>query len=217
MSLAVVYSRATVGVDAPLISVEVHLANGLPAFNLVGLPEASVRESKDRVRSALINAGFEFPAKRITVNLAPADLPKEGGRFDLAIAIGIIIANGNLPADSASNVEFIGELALSGTIRPVTAALPFAFACTQAGHKGIIPTENQAEAALLADARILLAGHLTEVFHHLAGQVQLPLAPPTEAPIPAHTSADLTDVVGQTGAKRALEIAAAGGHNLLSL
>ncbi|MFT7314857.1 MAG: magnesium chelatase family protein, partial [Paraglaciecola sp.] len=152
MSLAVVYSRASVGIDAPLITVEVHLANGLPSFNLVGLPEASVREAKDRVRSALINSGFEFPARRITVNLAPADLPKEGGRFDLAIAMGIIAASNQLPSHNLGNIELVGELALSGEIRPVIGALPFTYACHQAGRIAILPQQNAPEATLIRGA-----------------------------------------------------------------
>jgi len=152
MSLAVVYSRASVGIDAPLITVEVHLSNGLPCFNLVGLPEASVREAKDRVRSALINSGFEFPAKRITVNLAPADLPKEGGRFDLAIAIGIIAASNQLTSNQLENIELVGELALSGEIRSITGALPFTYACSQAKRIAILPVDNAAEASLIKNA-----------------------------------------------------------------
>lgn len=215
MSLAVVYSRASVGIDAPLITVEVHLANGLPCFNLVGLPEASVREAKDRVRSALINSGFEFPAKRITVNLAPADLPKEGGRFDLAIAMGIIAASNQLTVQQLSHVEFVGELALSGEIRPITGALPFTYACSQAERTAILPTGNAAEASLIKEANILPAAQLLDVFHHIAGQRSLDLyqITPTEEHLAYDT--DLQDVVGQAAGKRALEIAAAGGHNLL--
>jgi magnesium chelatase family protein len=215
MSLSIVYSRASVGIDAPLITVEVHLANGLPCFNLVGLPEASVRESKDRVRSALINSGFEFPARRITVNLAPADLPKEGGRFDLAIAIGIIAASNQLPAEQLSDIELVGELALSGEIRPVTGALPFTYACYQANRKAILPADNAAEASLIDGAEIIPAKQVLDVFHHIVKQNPLPLYEAKNILQEAEYETDLQDVVGQAAAKRALEIAAAGGHNLL--
>ncbi|WP_293746282.1 YifB family Mg chelatase-like AAA ATPase [uncultured Paraglaciecola sp.] len=215
MSLAVVYSRASVGIDAPLITVEVHLANGLPCFNLVGLPEASVREAKDRVRSALINSGFEFPAKRITVNLAPADLPKEGGRFDLAIAIGIIAASNQLTSNQLENIELVGELALSGEIRAITGALPFTYACSQAKRIAILPSENAAEASLIKLAKIVPANQLLDVFHHIAGQRTLDLYQAKSSEQQVAYDNDLQDVVGQAAGKRALEIAAAGGHNLL--
>ncbi|WP_373091790.1 magnesium chelatase domain-containing protein, partial [Zhongshania sp.] len=142
MPLATVYSRAKLGVHAPLVTVEVHLSGGLPAFNIVGLPEASVRESRDRVRSALVNSRFEFPVSRITVNLAPADLPKEGGRFDLPIAIGILVASGQLPTAPLANCELIGELGLSGELRAVDAALPAAVQAGEAGHSLILPAAN---------------------------------------------------------------------------
>ncbi|MDP5041518.1 MAG: YifB family Mg chelatase-like AAA ATPase [Paraglaciecola sp.] len=215
MSLALVFSRASVGIDAPLINVEVHLANGLPCFNLVGLPEASVREAKDRVRSALVNSGFEFPAKRITVNLAPADLPKDGGRFDLAIAIGIIAANYQLPAAQLQQLELVGELALSGEIRAVSGALPFAYACSQAKHHAILPIDNAAEASLIKDAKIIGAHQLVDVFNHIMGQKPLAYFQVNTATQEAQYDNDLQDVVGQSTAKRALEIAAAGAHNLL--
>ncbi|WP_339720455.1 YifB family Mg chelatase-like AAA ATPase [uncultured Paraglaciecola sp.] len=215
MSLAVVYSRASVGIDAPLITVEVHLSNGLPCFNLVGLPEASVREAKDRVRSALINSGFEFPAKRITVNLAPADLPKEGGRFDLAIAIGIIAATLQLPENQLHNIELAGELALSGEIRAITGALPFTYACTQANRTAILPFKNAPEASLIKQAQIVPATQLLEVYSHISGQQSLDLYHTQTVTKLAEYENDLQDVVGQIAGKRALEIAAAGGHNLL--
>ncbi|MGJ8680996.1 YifB family Mg chelatase-like AAA ATPase [Paraglaciecola sp.] len=215
MSLAIVYSRASVGIDAPLITVEVHLSNGLPCFNLVGLPEASVREAKDRVRSALINSGFEFPAKRITVNLAPADLPKEGGRFDLAIAIGIIAATLKLPKDKLNNLELAGELALSGELRPINGALPFAYATTQANRSIVLPRENAPEASLIKRANIIPVSQLLEVYNHISGQAALPLFSSQVKDIQVNYEQDLQDVVGQGGGKRALEIAAAGSHNLL--
>ena len=215
MSLAIVYSRASVGIDAPLITVEVHLANGLPCFNLVGLPEASVREAKDRVRSALINSGFEFPAKRITVNLAPADLPKEGGRFDLAIAIGIIAATLKLPQQHLKPIEIVGELALSGAVRGIQGVLPFAYACTQASRIAILPSQNASEASLIKQAQILPVTQLLEVYHHISGQQTLDFYQTQSLSKNAQYENDLQDVVGQMAGKRALEIAAAGGHNIL--
>ncbi|GGD71374.1 YifB family Mg chelatase-like AAA ATPase [Lacimicrobium alkaliphilum] len=217
MSLAIAHTRACVGVEAPPIRVEVHLANGLPAFNIVGLPEASVRESRDRVRSALINSGFEFPARRITVNLAPADLPKDGGRFDLAIAIGIIAAGGQIPQSALDCHELTGELALTGELRAIQGALPLAYATYKQNRSLILPQQNTTEAALIRQARLYPASQLLEVYHHLIGQQVLPLAKPSAATLTTESSVqlDLRDIVGQAAAKRALEIAAAGGHNLL--
>ncbi|SCZ66957.1 Mg chelatase-related protein [Thiohalomonas denitrificans] len=214
MSLAVVYSRAGVGIDAPEVVVEVHLGGGLPSLSTVGLPEAAVKESKDRVRGALATAGFEFPARRITVNLAPADLPKEGGRFDLPIAIGILAASGQLPAEVLRTYEFVGELALSGALRPIRGALPTALQARRAERSLILPEENASEAALVKDARIIGAPHLLEVCAHLRGQNPLPLAEAMISEVPPDLP-DLADVRGQHQAKRVLEIAAAGGHSLL--
>ena len=215
MSLAVVFSRASIGIDAPLITIEVHLANGLPAFHMVGLPETSVKESRDRVRSALINAGFEFPAKRITVNLAPADLPKEGGRFDLAIAIGIIAASTAFPSDKLATVEIVGELALSGDVRSVSGALPFAYACKKAGRAALLPQGNVDEATLVDGCSVYGAAHLTQVYRHFTGHQPIPLQHAREAAKTVNHQCDMQDIVGQAHAKRALEIAAAGGHNIL--
>ena len=216
MSLAVVYSRAGAGIDAPLVTVEVHLANGLPSLAIVGLPEAAVKESKDRVRGALLNSQFEFPMRRITINLAPADLPKEGGRFDLPIAMGILAASGQIPKDKLGDYEFIGELALSGELRGIRGVLPVAAQSRNAKRALVLAKENGAEATLAGDAIILATNHLLKVCAHLNGtemlQPQAPMAIPHEA---ADSHADLSDVRGQHHAKRALEIAAAGGHSLL--
>jgi len=158
VSLAVLYSRSLAGMDAPLVTVEVHLANGLPNFTIVGLPEAEVKESKDRVRSALQNCRFEFPARRITVNLAPADLPKESGRFDLPIALGILVASGQVPANRLADYEFAGELALTGELRPIRGALAMTYNAHRSGRAFILPGESAAEAALVRDAHVHPAG-----------------------------------------------------------
>lgn len=217
MSLAVVYTRATIGIDAPLITVEVHLSNGLPAFHIVGLPEASVREARDRVRSALINAKFEFPAKKIIVNLAPADLPKEGGRFDLAIAVGIVAANKQIPLEALTKYEFVGELALSGELREVSGILPFAMACKTQQRALIVPQKNAEEATLIKDIACFAARSFSDVYQHLIGQSQLRLHQPAanSEPKPKSNHPDMRDIVGQLAAKRALEIAAAGEHHIL--
>ena len=216
MSLAVVFARAQSGIDAPLVHVETHLANGLPALSIVGLPETEVKESKDRVRAALLNARFEFPARRITINLAPADLPKEGGRFDLAIAMGILAASGQIPAQDLDSYEFVGELALSGQLRPVRGVLPVALHATREKRTLVLPAVNAAEAALVRDARILPAEHLLQICAHLSGQQSIELYC-RKAPEHAGVQPDLAEVKAQHHAKRALEIAAAGGHSLLMI
>ncbi|MCG8435418.1 MAG: YifB family Mg chelatase-like AAA ATPase, partial [Gammaproteobacteria bacterium] len=214
MSLAIIYTRASQGVNAPSVKVEVHLSNGLPGLAIVGLPEAAVKESKDRVRSALLNANFDFPARRITVNLAPADLPKEGGRFDLPIALGILAASRQLHCDGLDEYEFLGELSLNGQLRAVRGVLPAAIACRNTQRKILLPIENAGEAALCGDAQVFGAGHLLEVCAHLQNQQQLSEHASTAA---QSTTAyeDLAEVRGQYRPKRALEIAAAGGHSLL--
>jgi len=214
MSLAVVYSRALAGMEAPLVTVEAHLANGLPSFTIVGLPEAEVKEAKDRVRAALQNARFDFPPRRITVNLAPADLPKESGRFDLPIALGILAASGQLPGRRLAGCECAGELALTGELRPIRGALAMALAASRERRAFVLPEANACEAALVEDATVLPAHSLLEVCAHLAGRV--PLARFTQHfAVNGSHHPDIGEVKGQAHAKRALEIAAAGGHSLL--
>ncbi|MBL8522877.1 MAG: YifB family Mg chelatase-like AAA ATPase [Betaproteobacteria bacterium] len=219
MSLAVLYSRALSGMEAPLVTVEVHLANGLPSFTIVGLPEAEVKESKDRVRAALLNARFEFPSRRITVNLAPADLPKESGRFDLPIAIGILVASGQISGDKLKQYEFAGELALTGDLRTIRGALAMTFKAYGDGRAFILPAASAPEAALVSDATVLGARNLLQVCAHLAGREAItPFA--VDSVMVANAAShypDMSEVKGQAQAKRALEIAAAGRHSVLMM
>ena len=214
MSLATVYARAQQGIDSPLVTVEVHLSRGLPNLNIVGMAETAVRESKDRVRSAIINSQFDMPTKRITVNLAPADLPKGGGRFDLAIAIGILVASGQIQVANLAEYEMLGELALSGACRAFHGILPTAVACHKAERQLLCSQDNARQAALVEDLAVYGANSLLAAVGHLTGKRLLkPIAPHTNQT--SITYPDLADVCGQPHAKRALTITAAGGHNLL--
>ena len=216
MSLAVAYTRTNDGINAPQVSVEVDLSHGLPGFSIVGLPEAAVRESKDRVRSAIINSGFDFPNNRITVNLAPADHPKQGGRFDLPIAIGILAASRQIEQTALDQYEFIGELALGGELRAVKAVLPTAFAAHHTGRAILLPKANASEAGIIENALIFPCEHLREVAAHLNNQQRIDYYQrEVSADEASRYDVDLSDVKGQFQAKRALEIAAAGGHHLL--
>lgn len=219
MTLAVLKSRGLTGMRAPPVTVEVHLANGLPQFTIVGLPETEVKEARDRVRAAIINTGFEFPNRRITVNLAPADLPKESGRFDLPMALGILVASAQIPGEDMANFEFAGELSLSGELRPVRGALAMAHAICREGKRAafVLPESSAQEAALVAGASVYPARSLLEVAHHFMGgdqrlARQAAVTPPLAAPLP-----DLSEVKGQAQARRALEVAAAGGHSMLMI
>ncbi|HHJ34563.1 MAG TPA: ATP-dependent protease [Gammaproteobacteria bacterium] len=221
MQLATLYTRALNGINAALVTVEVHLSNGLPAFSIVGLPEAAVRESKDRVRAAIINSNFEFPARKITVNLAPADLPKDGGRYDLPIALGILAASGQIDKSRLDQYEFHGELALSGLLREVTGSLPVALAAQKKNKKLVMPEKNARQAALIETAEVYAASNLLSVCQHLQDRLALPIAPPVSSdnntPHINTTLADMSDVRGQHRTRRALEIAAAGRHNMLMI
>lgn len=218
MSLAVLYSRSLSGMEAPLVTVEVHIANGLPSFTIVGLPDTEVKESKDRVRAALQNAKFKIPAQRITINLAPADLPKESGRFDMPIALGILAATGQVPADKLDQYEWAGELALTGELRPIRGALAMTYGASRSGRAFILPQQNAAEAALVKEAAIYPAQSLLQICAHLAGREPLQRylgTPDNHAETAFSSYPGWDEVKGQAHAKRALEIAAAGSHSIL--
>ncbi|WGE33693.1 YifB family Mg chelatase-like AAA ATPase [Actinobacillus genomosp. 1] len=220
MSLAIVYSRASIGVEAPLVTIEVHLSNGKPGLTIVGLPETTVKEAGDRVRSALMNANFMYPPQRITINLAPADLPKEGGRFDLPIAIGILAASGQMDSDRLKQFEFLGELALTGALRGVHGVIPAVISAEKAKRQMIIARQNVNEASLVSNAETYFASSLLQVVNFMNKRDSLPIAqqiPQKTQEIQPLVKRDLTDIIGQQHAKRALMIAAAGQHNLLFL
>ena len=216
MALAVAHSRGLDGLLAPPVVVEAHLAAGLPSFTLVGLPDTEVKEARDRVRAAIVNSGFEFPSRRITVNLAPADLPKESGRFDLPIALGILAASGQIPSERLVAHEFAGELSLSGALRPIRGALAMALQAADTGHIFILPEDSAREAALTGSGTILAARSLLDVCAYLRNQGTLQPAVAVDLEKSAFFP-DLADVRGQRQAKRALEIAAAGQHSLLMI
>ncbi|HDN2511101.1 TPA: YifB family Mg chelatase-like AAA ATPase [Providencia rettgeri] len=218
MALAIVYTRASIGMEAPLVTVEAHISNGLPGLTLVGLPETAVKESRDRVRSALLNSGFEYPAKKITVNLAPADLPKESGRYDLAIAIAILASSGQIPHDALKKHEFLGELALSGDIRYVNSAIPAAQAALKQQRILIISTKNRHQLNLLPNKSVQFVSSLLELCHYFNGNNELEFNYQINQPPPSAKNEDnINDIIGQEQGKRALEICAAGGHHLLLL
>jgi magnesium chelatase family protein len=215
MSLAVTLSRAQEGVAAPQVMVEVHLSGGLPGTNIVGLPEAAVREARDRVRVAIQNTAFEYPNRKVTVNLAPAELPKDGGRFDLAIALGILAAGHQVPRERLDDCEFLGELALSGDLRGVSGVLPALLRARARRRRVVVPRANAAEAALVSDADVRVADTLAEVCGWLRGAQDLATPAAATSGDDAGAGPDLIDVRGQLQARRALEIAATGGHHML--
>jgi magnesium chelatase family protein len=214
LSLAILKSRAQLGSDAPPVTIEVFLSGGLPSFSIVGMPETAVRESKDRVRGAIISSGFKFPQERITVSLGPADMRKTGGRFDLAIALGILGAGKQLPTDSVHGIEFYGELALSGDIRAVPGILPAALRAAADGNSVLVPVSNAAEAAL-TETEARSAATLLEVTAHLSGTEKIGILEQQRPAVLNHSDPDMSEVKGQAHAKRALAVAAAGGHNIL--
>jgi magnesium chelatase family protein len=230
--VSTVFSRAPAGLEAPMVRVEVHLGAGLPAFNLVGLPEAVVRESKERVRAALVTAGYDFPQRRITVNLSPADLPKEGGRFDLPIAVGILAADRQILPQALKSREFYGELSLGGALRETRKLLPALIAGAKCHSEMILPAANALEASLISGAKLRLVNHLSEVVAALKGSGSIDVQPTAvtrevrtladrtesgDLKAPSRPMPDLAEVRGQYAAKRALEIAAAGEHGLLMI
>jgi len=217
MSLATVYTRAQLGIEAPPVTCEVHVAGGLPKLTIVGLVETAVRESRERVKAAIRQSGYEFPDGHITVNLAPADLPKGTGRFDLAIAVGILAASGQVPDSRLADIEFYGELSFTGAVRSVAALLPSLTRARDINRCCIVPAACRTEAGLLRDVETLLTVHLVGVIDHLSGTAALPVCPQIDWPSDDTPAYDLSELKGQSTARRALEIAAAGGHHLLMI
>jgi len=217
MALARVYTRALIGIHAPEIRVEVDLARGMPGFTMVGMPATTVKEARDRVKTALMNAGFEYPpATRITVNLAPADIPKTGARYDLAIAVGILAASGQIPDTLLEQAEFYGELALTGELRAVNGLIPALLACRKKKRQAFVPIANEQEAGLVREQKSWLAADLVSVYEHLHEHEPLRESKPIDwTQQSAIDEGDLADVVGQEQAKRALLLSAAGRHHLL--
>lgn len=215
MSLSRVFTRASIGVNAPLVEIEVHISNGMPSFTLVGLPEVTVKEAKDRVRSAIINSGYTFPGKKITVNLSPADLPKEGSRYDLPIAVAILVASGQVNSQYIDCYEFLGELSLSGEIKPIRGAISSCLEAQKANRQMIISACNVSEVSLIQDNKVLIASKLSDILDHFSQHQSLSLCPKKPQSLEIETEFDLDEIIGQEQAKRALIIAATGGHNLL--
>ena len=215
MSLAISKTSSAIGIQAQPVSVEVHLSNGLPCFTIVGLPETAVKESKDRVRSAIINSQFEFPCRKITVNLAPANVPKTGSGFDLPIAIGILAASGQIPLPPLTSHEFIGELALNGNLRGVSGIIPVVLAARHNDQTLIIATDNAKEASLVGHDGVFSANNLREVLSYLCQKTPLPPLPPRPHTGRNDNHLDWSDIKGQQHAKHAMEIAACGGHSIL--
>ena len=217
MTLAILHSRAITGVRATPVAVEVHLSGGLPQFNIVGLPDTEVKEARERVRAAIINGNFDFPRRRITINLAPADLPKEGGRYDLPIALGILAASGQIPAEKLQQHEFSGELALDGKLRPCGGALPVALAASEEGRIIVLPIDDARVGALASGATVFSAASLMETCAYICGRKELPLAEPPAEFAPTTSCGCISEVKGQAHVKRALSVAAGGGHSVLMM